>query len=352
MYTISHLVDPLRAHASCSQDQNGGKMWNCQDQNGGKMWNGQDQNGGKMWDCQEQNGGKTWDCPDQNGGKASTADDQNGVQDKTSREAFCSKNIIAKHLCHCDHDQNGRHSCCGQQNNGKNSFRFEDENGGIPCCHLHKNGGVVSDEQLWCGLGQNGGKMSCSTNQNGEETLFHINQNGDNQCFHAVPNSGETSFHEDVMDHSGDCFRQKHILEDTGGGENQDGAKVQEIAAAAPPSPSKGTYRWRCTTLQSLLCIYCYYLWIRTCHNRLFKPHLNIKVSYFRHHQSGSCVIFEYANLHFNPIRYCYEQRRYSLCLTAHQHALYMLNLESMYSSKNLTLCQNIHAKSWAVPAE
>jgi hypothetical protein len=78
--------------------------------------------------------------------------------------------------------------------------------------------------------------MSCSTNQNGEETLFHINQNGDNQCFHAVPNSGETPFHEEVTGLSGVC------LEDTGGGENQDGVRVLETAAAAPPSPSKGTY--------------------------------------------------------------------------------------------------------------
>jgi hypothetical protein len=84
--------------------------------------------------------------------------------------------------------------------------------------------------------------MSCSTHQNGEETLFHINQNGDNQCFHAVTNSGETSFHEDVTSLSGVCSREKHILEETGGGENQDGARVLEIAAAAPPSPSKGTY--------------------------------------------------------------------------------------------------------------
>jgi hypothetical protein len=249
VYTISHLVDPLRDHASCSQDQNGGKMWNCQDQNGGKMGNCQDQNGGKMWNCQ-----------DQNGGKASAVDGQHGVQDKTSREASCSKYINAVHLCYCDHVQNGRHSCSGER---KNSSCCEEQNGGNPCCHLYKNGGIPSDEQIWCGLGQNGGKMSCSTYQNGEETLFHINQDGDNQCFHAVPNSGETSFHEDVTGLSGVC------LEDTGGGENQNGVRVLETAAAAPPSPSKGAYRWRCTILQSLLCIYCFYVCIRTCQKKI-----------------------------------------------------------------------------------
>ncbi len=209
------------------------------------MWNCQDQNGGKMWNCQDKNGGKAWDCQDQNGGKSSAADDQrqNGVQDKTSGDASYSKNRNAEHLCYCDHDQNSRDSCCDKRNNGIKSSCFEDQIGGHPCCHLYKNGGIPSDEQLWRGLGQNSGKMSSLTNQNCEETLFHINQNGDNQCFHAIPNSGETSFHEDVTGLSGVC------LEDTGGGENQDGDKVLEIAAAAPPSSSKGTYRWRCTTL-------------------------------------------------------------------------------------------------------